>query len=45
MKEEYYIKLKEKALKVEIYDKVRDYEKNINRVNTYFEMGEILSKA
>ena len=45
MEEEYYVQLKEKAIKAEIFDKVRDYEKAINRVNVYFEMGEIISKA
>ncbi len=45
MKDKYYIKLKEKALKVEIYDRARDYAKDKNKVNAYFEMGELLSKA
>ena len=45
MKDKYYIELKEKALKVEIYDRARDYAKDKNKVNVYFEMGELLSKA
>ena len=45
MEDKYYIELKEKALKVEIFDKTRDYVKDKNKVNAYFEMGELLSKA
>ena len=45
MEDKYYIELKEKALKVEIYDRARDYAKDKNKVNVYFEMGELLSKA
>ncbi len=45
MEDKYYIELKEKALKVEIYDKAKDYAKDKNKVNAYFEMGELLSKA
>ena len=45
MEDKYYIELKEKALKVEIYDRARDYAKDKNKVNAYFEMGELLSKA
>lgn len=45
MEDKYYIELKEKALKVEIFDKARDYAKDKNKVNAYFEMGELLSKA
>ena len=45
MEDKYYIELKEKALKVEIYDRAKDYAKDKNKVNVYFEMGELLSKA
>ena len=45
MEDKYYIELKEKALKVEIYDRARDYAKDKNKVNSYYEMGELLSKA
>ena len=45
MEDKYYAELKEKALKVEVYNKAKDYAKDKNRVNAYFEMGELLSKA
>ena len=45
MKEEYYISIKEKLLKSEIYDKARDYAKDRNKVKVYYETGELLSKA
>ena len=45
MEDKYYIELKEKALRVEIYDRARDYAKDKNKVSAYFEMGELLSKA
>lgn len=45
MEDRYYVELKAKALKVEIYDKARDYAKDRNKVNAYLEMGELLSKA
>ena len=45
MDDKYYIELKEKALKVEIYDRTKDYVKDKNKVSAYFEMGELLSKA
>lgn len=45
MEEEYYISIKEKLLKSEIYDKVRDYAKDRNKVKVYYETGELLSKA
>ena len=45
MEDKYYIELKEKALKVEIYDRAKDYAKDKNKVSAYFEMGELLSKA
>ncbi len=39
MEDKYYIELKEKALKVEIFDKARDYAKDKNKDNAYFEIG------
>ena len=45
MKEQYYISIKEKLLKSEIYDKARNYAKDRNKVKVYFETGELLSKA
>lgn len=41
----YYNEIKEKLIKNEIYDKVRDYSKDRNKVNVYFEIGRLLSKA
>lgn len=45
MEEQYYISIKEKLLKSEIYDKARDYAKDRNKVKVYYETGELLSKA
>ena len=45
MIDKYYNELKEKIIKVEIYDKAKDYIKDRNKVNAYFETGELLSKA
>lgn len=45
MKEQYYISIKEKLLKSEIYDKARDYAKDRNKVKVYYETGELLSKV
>ena len=45
MEEKYYISIKEKLLKSEIYDKARDYAKDRNKVKVYYETGELLSKA
>ena len=41
----YYNEIKDKLLKSEIYDKVKDYSKDRNKVNTYFEIGRLLSEA
>lgn len=41
----YYNEIKEKILKSEVYDRVKDYEKDRNKVRVYFEIGELLSKA
>ena len=42
---QYYDIIKENLLKCEIFDKVKDYSKNQNRVKTYFEIGKLLSEA
>ncbi|MBQ7140974.1 MAG: hypothetical protein IJO32_05670 [Bacilli bacterium] len=41
----YYNKIKEKLIKSEIYDRVKDYSKDRNKVNVYFEIGKLLSEA
>lgn len=41
----YYNEIKEKLLKGEIYDKAKDYSKDRNKVNVYFETGKLLSEA
>jgi len=41
----YYNEIKEKLIKSEIYDRVKDYSKDINKVNIYFEIGRLLSEA
>lgn len=40
----YYNEIKENLLKSEIYDRVRDYSKDRNKVNVYFESGKLLSE-
>ena len=41
----YYTKIKDKLIDNEIYSRVKDYSKERNRVNTYFEVGRLLSEA
>ena len=41
----YYDEIKERLLKSEIYDRVKDYAKDRNKVNVYFETGKLLSEA
>ena len=41
----YYDEIKEKLIKSEIYDRAKDYAKDRNKVNAYFEIGKLLSKA
>ena len=41
----YYIEIKNKLIDNEIYEKVKDYSKERNRVKTYFEIGKLLSEA
>ena len=41
----YYDTIKNKLLKSEIYDRVKDYSKDRNKVKVYFETGKLLSEA
>ena len=41
----YYNEIKEKLIKSEIYDRAKDYSKDRNKVNVYYEIGKLLSKA
>ena len=41
----YYNEIKQKLVDNEIYEKVKDYSKERNRVITYFEVGRLLSEA
>ena len=41
----YYNEIKEKLIKSEIYDKAKDYSKDRNKVQVYFETGKLLSEA
>ena len=41
----YYNEIKEKLIENEIYERVKDYSKERNRVITYFEIGKILTEA
>ena len=41
----YYNQIKENLIKCEIYDKAKDYSKDRNKVNVYFEIGRLLSEA
>ena len=41
----YYNEIKEKLIENEIYEKVKDYSKERNRVITYYEIGKLLSEA
>ena len=41
----YYDQIKEKLIDNEIYEKVKDYSKERNRVKTYYEVGELLASA
>lgn len=42
---DYYNEIKEKLIKSEIYDRGKDYLKDKNKVNVYFEIGKLLSLA
>ena len=41
----YYNQIKENLIKSEIYDKEKDYAKDINKVKTYYEKGNLLSEV
>ena len=41
----YYNEIKTKLIKSEIYDKAKDYSKDRHKVEVYFEIGKLLSKA
>lgn len=41
----YYNEIKEKIIKSEIYDRVKNYSKDRHKVNVYFEIGKLLSEA
>ena len=41
----YYDEIKERLIKSEIYDKVKDYSKDRHKVIVYFEIGKLLSEA
>ena len=41
----YYNEIKNKLIDNEIYEKVKDYSKERNRVITYFEIGKLLNEA
>ena len=41
----YYNEIKEILLKSEIYDQIKDYSKDRNKVKVYFETGKLLSEA
>ena len=41
----YYSEIKEKIIRSEIYDRAKDYAKDRNKVNVYFEIGKLLSEA
>ena len=41
----YYDEIKSKILKYEIYDKIKNYSKDRNKIKYYFEIGKILSEA
>ena len=41
----YYNEIKERLIKSEIYDRVKDYTKDRNKVSVYFEIGRLLSDA
>ena len=41
----YYLEIKNKLIDNEVYKKVKDYSKNKSDLNTYYEVGKILSLA
>ena len=45
MKNDYYTLIKNKLIDNEIFERVKDYSKERNRVTTYFEIGRLLFEA
>ena len=45
MKNDYYTLIKNKLIDNEIFERVKDYSKERNRVITYFEIGRLLTEA
>ena len=41
----YYEEIKQKLIDNEVYERVKDYSKERNRVSTYFEIGKLLNEA
>ena len=41
----YYNEIKERLIQSEIYDRVKDYSKERNKIKVYFEIGKLLSEA
>ena len=41
----YYIEIKNKIIDNEVYERVKDYSKERNKVITYFEIGKLLNEA
>ena len=41
----YYNEIKEKLIKCEVYEKIKDYAKEQNKVKVYYETGKLLSEA
>ncbi len=44
MKNDYYTLIKNKLIDNEIYERVKDYSKERNKVITYFEIGKLLKQ-
>ena len=46
MKEKYYYnEIKNRFIDNEVYKKVKDYSKNKNELNTYYEVGKLIIEA
>ncbi len=41
----YYNEIKNKLINNEVYKRVKDYSKNRNELNTYYEVGKLLIEA
>ena len=41
----YYVEIKEELIKNEVYKKLKDYSKNRNDLQTYYNVGKMLSEA